>query len=129
MSHLTTMTDKVEQYLAHRRSLGFKLGKAEWHLRKFAAFVDSLNYAGPLTVELAVQWACLPSNGAPSFRIHRLTAVRSFARYLAVSEPGTEIPPTGLLGTVRRPQHHIYSQEEILALIAVALQLKPGWPR
>jgi integrase len=120
------MLDKVEQYLTHRRHLGYQLSKAEWHLRRFAAFADGLNHRGPLTVELAVRWARLPADCDPSYWALRLTVVRNFARFLAISDLATEIPPARLLGAVRRRQPYVYADEEVLALIAAARRLKPA---
>lgn len=125
MNRHATLTEKVEQYVIHRRSLGFQFRKEEWLLQNFAAFAESLTHQGPLTVELAMRWVCAPTNGSVSYRTIRLTAVRGFAQYLAISEPGTEIPPSGVLGPVRRHQPYIYSEGEILALIASAQQLTP----
>jgi integrase/recombinase XerD len=52
--------------------------------------------------------------------------VRPFARYVAASEPRTEIPPLGLLGpSHRRLPPHIYSREEIAALLRAAAALSP----
>jgi integrase len=119
------MIEKVEQYLTHRRHLGFQLRKVEWHLRKFGAFADNRHHRGPLTIELALSWAGLPVNADPSYWAIRLSAVRCFARHLAISESGTEVPSGSLLGPMRRRQPYVYSEEEVLALIAAARQLEP----
>ena len=52
--------------------------------------------------------------------------LRDFARYRALLEPGTEVPPAGLLGRVpHRRQAHIYSNAELVALLREASLLLP----
>jgi integrase/recombinase XerD len=52
--------------------------------------------------------------------------VRRFARYRALVDPATEIPPAGLLGRLpRRQQPHVYSDVEIAALLDQASLLLP----
>ena len=53
--------------------------------------------------------------------------VRTLARYLVPREPGTEIPPRGLLGPAhaRRPAF-LYSEADIAALIDAARSLAPA---
>lgn len=52
--------------------------------------------------------------------------VRGFARYQALFDSRTEVPPSRLLGPAhRRTTPHIYSDDEIAKLIAEAEQLAP----
>jgi integrase len=121
------MTDRVEEYLAYRHALGYQLHREGQRLRSFARFADSAGHCGPLTTEIALRWACLPEQAAGLYRARRLEIVRTLARYLAAREPGTEIPPRGLLGPAhaRRPAF-IYSQANIVALIEAARALAPA---
>jgi hypothetical protein len=75
------MLDSVEQYLADRRSLGFALKIEGQQLRNFARFADGIGHRGPVTVDLAVNWASLPSSRARRFPSRRLEVIRPFARY------------------------------------------------
>ena len=62
----------------------------------------------------------------PAQAIRRLSTVRVFARYLAVFDPRTEIPPDGVLGRLpRRKQPHIYNDAEVAALLRQASVLAP----
>ena len=84
--------------------------------------------AGPVTIELAVQWARSSSRSSnPAQAARRLTIVRQFARYRALVEPATEVPPVGLLGRIptRRSTPHIYTEAEIAALLQKARCLRP----
>ncbi len=127
MTHVTSMLNKVEEYLQFRRSLGYQLRVEGRQLQQFAAFADGERHRGPLTIELAVRWARLPATGDPLYWARRLEIVRCFARYLAVTEPGTELPPRGLLGPAhRRTTPHIYADTEVAALIGSAGRLGPA---
>ena len=106
--------DRVNEYLALRRGLGFDLETPSWLLFDFARYADRVGHqAGHVTTDLAVQWALSSRSRDPAQAIRRLSTVRVFARYLAVLDPSTEIPPVGLLGRLpRRKQPHIYNDAE-----------------
>jgi integrase len=55
-----------------------------------------------------------------------LEAVRHFARFWATFDPRTQVPPAGLFGPAyRRVPVHIYTTQEIAALLAAARQPLP----
>jgi integrase len=122
-----SFAEVVEEYLRFRRGLGFELETPAWMLRDFARYADGLEHQGPLTIDLAVQWARSGCSGSPAQASRRLGAVRAFARYQAGFDPATEVPPVGMLGFVhqRRKQPHIYSDAEIAALLQHARLLRP----
>jgi integrase len=111
----------LEDYLALRRSLGFRLERPG---RLLAGFVSWLEEAGAATVTTghALAWATAPADADPSWWRVRLAAVRPFARYLAPLVPETEVPPRGLLpGPVsRRAVPYLYSPAEVTALMTAA---------
>lgn len=116
----------AQEYLAARRQLGFVLKVEGAELLRFARFADHIGHSGPVTTELAVRWAKLPLAAKPLYWARRLDLVRRFARALASTVPGTEVPPEGLLGpSCRRPPPHIYTQAEISSLLGAASQLGP----
>jgi len=115
----------VEDYLAVRRQLGFALKIQGYQLLRFARFADETGHRGPLTLELAVQWAQLNTLRQAAWTA-RIKALRPFAKYRAQFDPATEIPPPNLLGPGnRRLAPHIYSVEEVQSLLATAAQLPP----
>jgi integrase len=122
-----TMLERVEEYLAYRHALGYQVRIEGQLLRSFARFADGVGHQGPLTVELALRWSGLPEQAARLYQARRLEVVRALARYLAAREPGTEIPPRGLLGPAhaRRPAF-IFSEADIAALIRAAGTLLPA---
>ncbi|HVS48335.1 MAG TPA: tyrosine-type recombinase/integrase [Candidatus Dormibacteraeota bacterium] len=120
------MLHLVEEYLAFRRGLGFDLESAGWKLRDFGRYADRVAHQGPLTTDLAVQWALSSHSSDPAHAGRRLSVLRPFARHRAAFDPGTEIPPVGLLGPRgRRKQPHVYEDQEVAALLEQASLLLP----
>ncbi|MGH2878740.1 MAG: tyrosine-type recombinase/integrase, partial [Solirubrobacteraceae bacterium] len=116
----------LDDYLAIRRQLGFKLTGDGRMLEDFVGFLEQ-QHAAHLTSELALTWASLPGE---SHRYHcrqRLSIVRGFARHLAVIDPDSEVPSHDLLPAQRqrRLTPHIYSPGEIVALMSAARTLTP----
>jgi integrase len=111
----------LEDYLALRRSLGFKLERPGQLLAGFVGFAEQAG-APTVTTELALAWATAPADADPAWWRLRLAAVRPFARYLAAVIPGTEVPPAGLPGgpASRRAVPYLYPAAEIDALMAAA---------
>jgi integrase len=124
----TTMLALVDEYVAHRRSMGFALRIDAAQLRSFARHADESGHRGPLTIELLARWACLAGRRPRRFPGRRLDCVRPFARYRAAIDPANAVPPSGLLGFRRRPVLHVYTQVEIAALVAAARRLSPDRP-
>jgi integrase len=119
------MVARVEAYLATRRRLGFQLRIEGGELQRFARFADASGHRGPVTVELALRWAQTAERSSRLYRARRIETVRCFARHQVLLEPATEIPPARILGPAhRRTQPHIYSQDEITRLLALAARLR-----
>ncbi|MBO0816267.1 MAG: tyrosine-type recombinase/integrase [Actinobacteria bacterium] len=118
---MSALRRHLEDYLALRRSLGFKLGRAGLHLESFVGWLEQAG-AQTVTVENALAWATAPADADPVYWRQRMAAVRPFARYLAPLVPGAEVPPPGLLPgpTSRRVVPYLYSGAEVSALIAAA---------
>lgn len=116
----------AEQYLAIRRSMGFKMRSAGWLLLGFVKWLEARGFTGALTSQLALEWACAVSNRCgPGTSAQRLSAIRGFLGYLQASEPQTEVPEPGLLRRSPRPVPHIYSSAEIQALLDATRLLRP----
>lgn len=56
-----TMSARVEEYLEYRHALGYALHIEGGMLRNFARFADESGHCGPLTCNLAIHWARMPS--------------------------------------------------------------------
>ena len=125
------LTTLVERYLVERRRLGFELNSPAYSLRSFARHVQAAGHRGPLTVEIMSEWARCDSHGStdPHTWARRLKRLRSFTRWLQQFEPRTEVPDDAIFGRLpERQAPHIFSEREIVDLLAAARRLgpKPG---
>ena len=115
----------LRNYLAVRRQLGFELKEAGRGLEDFVGFLERAR-AERVTTELAVAWAKLPVDAQPDHWRRRLGWVRGFARYLATIDPESDVPSKDLLpARGDRVTPHIYSEAEIVALMAAARTVRP----
>lgn len=113
----------LADYLRLRRSLGFKLQRAEKLLDQFIASLEATG-AERVTIEHALAWACRPSSHDTGWHSQRLCVVRGFANYLQSREIDAEVPPRDLLPWhSRRASPYLYTEREIDALIAAAKML------
>lgn len=117
---MKTLPEAIQDYLALRRSLGFKLKRHSRFLEEFALFLEQAGESR-ITARLALQWATQPKQIQQSEWAARLSVVRGFARYWSATDPTTEIPPEGLLPyRHRRAQPYLYSDEQIHQLLEAA---------
>jgi len=117
---MKTLQEAIQDYLALRRSLGFKLKRHSHFLEEFALFLEQAGESR-ITARLALQWATQPKQIQQSEWAARLSVVRGFARYWSATDPTTEIPPEGLLPyRHRRAKPYLYSDEQIHQLLEAA---------
>jgi integrase len=118
---MSGLRSHLEDYLALRRGLGFRLGRAGQILEGFVACLERAG-AETVTTDRALAWATAPAGADPAWWRQRLAAIRPFARYLAPLVPGTEVPPPGLLPgpSSNRAVPYLYSGAEVAGLMAAA---------
>ena len=117
---MSTLANHVEEYLALRRSFGFKLEREQQLLGQFVAYLESAGVE-QLSSELAIAWAKLPSEASPNEWAKRLGIVRRFALYLRTIEETTEVPPSGVFPTSRRrPAPYLFSERDVEAVLEAA---------
>jgi integrase/recombinase XerD len=122
---MNTLRDAVDEYLAMRRALGYKLRDAGAALPTFVSFLEK-HGKSYVTIKLALEWSMLPPGASPQSWAARLSFVRGLARYRIASDPRTEVPPCGLLprrNSTAKP--YPYTNEEIRGLMEAALRLRP----
>lgn len=125
---MSRLIKELDEYLALRRALGAKLVEPERQLRNFVAYLAH-NDERWLTTELAVRWATRPATGAGSYYALRFRSVRRFASFLHAKDARHEVPPAGLLSErPRRATPHLYSENEIQALLRAAESLTSPHP-
>jgi integrase/recombinase XerD len=123
---MTAIHQAIGDYLAVRRTLGYKREDHGWLLAGFASFLEAAG-AHTVTTRLAMEWATLPQDTLPSWHAARLRVVRGFARHLQALDPATEVPPASLLaGRNRRAVPCLYSDAEVAALMAATASLRPA---
>jgi integrase len=113
----------LQDYLAMRRALGFKLRTDGTGLLSFVAFMEQA-HADSISTDLALTWAKQPTSVRPARWAQRLRYVRGFARYCRAIDPRTEIPPVGLLPFVhQRPSPYFFTDDDIDCLLQGALAM------
>ena len=125
MNAEASLRQAVDDYLALRRALGFKLRTVARLLGQFVDYLTTHDIPVP-TTEAASAWALLPDGASATWQAIRLSAVRGFAVYLHSLDPQVEVPPAGLIRSGPcRATPYLYSQAEIDALVSAAGDLAP----
>lgn len=117
----------LEDYLARRRGLGYGLVEEERHARRFLEWLWARGRTGSgVTCAEAITWARGDKENAftHSYQCQRLGGARGLARYCHAIGLDVEVPPAGALRGARdRRRPHIYTQDEIDALMACCRQV------
>jgi integrase len=109
---MTALAAVLDDYLALRRAVGFKVDHLHQELPKFVAFCDAEG-ADTITVDLALRWA-----GQRAGAARRLGAVRVFARYAQALDPAIEVPPPELLPQrSNRRVPRLLTDDEVVAVM------------
>ena len=93
---MSALRKALQEYLALRRGLGFKMRDAGLLLPRFVAFMEE-RQALHITTRLALEWVQQAKTVQPAERARRLCFVRGFARYRSATDPLTEGPSPELL--------------------------------
>ncbi len=110
----------LDDYLATRHAMGYKLQHADRYL---LGFVESVLAEGSnsITTKLALQWAAKPVGVSLKRQATRLGIVRQFALYAQSFDPRTEVPPPRLIPCSSwRLTPYIYSNEDVDGLLEAA---------
>jgi integrase/recombinase XerD len=117
---MSELRNAARDYLALRRSLGFKLAQHGIWLEEFAAFMAKKG-SSRITTALALEWATQHAHHKLHRWAARLSVVRGFARLRSATDPATEVPPPGLIPyRPARAVPYIYSHREIRRLLGAA---------
>ncbi len=124
---MNLLTDRLEQYLAVRRSLGADLSFHERVMRRFTEFADAEG-ADHITADLFLRWKEHFGSANNNTWSRRLGMVRGFANWLQGIDPRTEVPPPGLVsGKYRRSRPYIYTPDQIAAIVTEAARLPSSY--
>lgn len=118
---MSPLEQVLADYLQLRHSLGHELAEAGWLLPKFVAYLDAHDLR-TVTIEAALEWSQQSAAGTvTTVGPRRMTAARGFARYLSGIDPGTEVPPLGLMPSRQRWRRpFIYTSADIDAIMSQA---------
>lgn len=123
---MKSLQTSVQDYLAMRRALGFKLQRYEPWLFDFVAFMKR-HHARRVTGKWMVRWVRENPSTDPCYQGLRFGAIRGFAIYHSTVDPRTEVPPADLMPRVRgRNRFYLYSDDEVQRLLAETLKRRVG---
>ena len=118
---------QIEKYLTVRRGFGYDLSTSGRILRRFAEFAASEG-VNHITVDLFLRWKKQFGSANNNTWAARLSVVRSFATWLQVIDPRTEVPPPDLMKyKASRTRPYIYSAEQIAEIIMEAARLPSAY--
>ena len=125
---MTPLGLAAQDYLRLRRSLGHDLAEAHRLLPRFVAYLDTVGHS-TITVDAALVWAQQEGMASSSVWPRRMTVARGFARYMAGIDPGTEVPPLGLIPSRQRWRPpFIYTPDQVLTLMQQARAIRHQLP-
>ena len=85
---MTALEQHLDDYLAIRRGLGFKLATEQRMLHAASSRSSTTPASRRSRSTLALRWATLPTGVGHAYLAQRMRAVRGFARYLHGDRPG-----------------------------------------
>jgi len=104
----------LSAYIKLRRSLGWRSEEPAFFLEAFDRWIFETNHAGPLTQELALEFACNNPKNSTNYCARRYQVVRHFSEYLATFDPQTPVlDPKALQRSKARDPRHIYTEKEL----------------
>jgi integrase len=117
----SVFAERMSAYIQLRQALGFRSGEPAYFLDVFDRLLCEKNHTGPLTQELALEFACSNPKTSTNYRVGRYQAVRHFSEYLATFDPRTpRLDPKALERSKARIPRHIYTDEELQQILTEA---------
>jgi integrase/recombinase XerD len=109
---------QLDDYIDYKHSLGFKLKHEESVLRNFVKYTLSIDYDGPITLEIVLKWV---SSGRQSNKTmgRKIEVIRPFSKYVASFDNKAEAIHNLMYKNVHaRPTPYIYVEDEIIKLMS-----------
>jgi integrase len=128
-SFAKALADRVDAYIALRRSLGYAFEKQAAVLRALARYVEVQQLDGPLTRDLALGFV-ISWPGTSNGRFIRHGIIRRFCDYLAIYDARTEALDCRALPRSRAiSPPRILTDEELRSLISASSRISPDRPQ
>jgi len=123
----STLASRLQAFLDTRIAMGRK-GAAD---RKILTYIDrflmsELKSGQPITSEIIERWFKSMEYLSTGTRINRISIMRQFCYYLSHFDPRTCVIHRSFLPRRIRPVPHIYSMQEVCAIIEAAKQIGPA---
>jgi integrase len=119
----------LASYVKLRRQLGLSFVAQEGMLVAFDRHVQDRGYRGPLTQELAYEFAMAVRDSSSTMPARRYMVVRHFSEYLATSDPRTpRLDPKAIWRSRLRPAPFIFTHDEVGRLLVHATRFKQRHP-
>lgn len=130
----TELDGFLKDYLALKRTLAEgsshydRVGRNQFNyrvslLRSFLAFWKERGSPWPIQASVALDWVASGAERQRPYRdLRRLQVVQAFLKQVRVFEPATEIPENVFRTRVGRRTPHIFTDQEVERLLALALQ-------
>jgi len=117
------LEDHLLQYIAHRKSLGYRQVPAGT-LRRFVHDYTEEYPAESIQVGHVLDWVTRGTR-SPQTQSGILCAVRDFLRFVSVTDQTTGIPDSHLLRSPRRSAPYIWTTEQLQTLLTAAKGVQP----
>jgi integrase len=125
-SFQSVFAGRLSAYIQLRDALGFRSEDAVFCLQTFDRHVFGKNHTGPLTQELALEFACSNPKTCTNYCARRYQVVRHFSEYLSTFDPQTpHLDPKALQRSKGRDPRHIYTDQELDKIMHEALHVSP----
>ena len=112
-SFQSLFAERLASYVELRRNLGLRFEGQEAMLLAFDRYVPA-GHRGPLTEQLARDFALAVTDPASPIVARRYLVVRHFAEYLATYDPSTpRLDPKAILRSQQQPPPYIFTEREI----------------
>ena len=117
----------IQRYIEHQIGLGRNFRVEICILRAFDAYLDDNNYNGQLTQEIVVNFVYSKPKLMSVQYGRRYTIIRFFSEYRSTLYPDTpKLIPQAVQGKAEQYPAHIYTDDEIAALLNEAKSLRPA---
>jgi integrase len=121
------LDERVEAYIALRRSLGYSLKKQATTLRELVRYVAAERPHGPLCRSTVLGFI-FSREGTANGRAVRYGVVRQFSEYFAIFEPSTELLDPKALPRCRAiPPPRILTDDELTRLMTACGRVSPDY--
>lgn len=114
----STFSDALSAYIKLLSSLGYRLQNPVFVIEAFDRWVFEKGYRGPLTQELALEFASNNPKNSIDYRARRYEVIRHFSEYLATFNPQTpRLDFKALPRSPMRNPRHLYTEQEIAKIL------------